>query len=655
MTDAIRQRLEAGLQRHQAGDLTGAEDIYREVLNTDPENADGHHFLGLIAHQRGAPEKAIQLIGRAVSLAPDRATFHFNLGAAYLTAGDTGRALTAYEEAARLDPDNISALQILGGLLGQAGRFDAAETVLRQALDKNPDFPEALCGLAAALNGLNRWAEAASAAERATELAPGMSEAWTNLGNALEKLDRVPEAETAHRRAIEADPAAPLPPYNLGNLLIDSWRTVDGIQSFRNALAADPDYRPAQGNLLLNLLYLEDQTEESLFREHSGRTSHWARTSSRSVARQGDAERRLRIGYVSPDFRTHSCAYFLEPLLSAHNKDAVEVFAYANVQRPDDTTARLQGYIDHWRDIWGMSDKVAAGRIEDDDIDILVDLAGHSANGRLGIFAQRPAPVQVSWLGYPATTGLPEIDYRITDEDADPTGASDQWHSEALIRLDGGFHCYQAPGNAPDVGPLPYRHGSGITFGSFNNLSKMTPAVVRTWAAILNTVEGSRLMLKGRILGNAVARDRILQAFAGHEVADDRLVLHDWIPRDQSPLSLYNQIDIALDTFPYNGTTTSFEALWMGVPVISLAGQRHAGRVGLSILKNLGLAELVAGSEADYIAKACELAADPDRLETLRTGLRGRMMGSSLCDAGGFTEKLETAYRDMWRKWSAGA
>ncbi len=651
MADPLREKLEAGLHRHQSGDLAGAEDIYREVLSADPDHRDATHFLGLIALQQGAVDQAIDLIERAIALAPDRPTFHANLGAALLAAGNDAGALAAYRETVRLEPDNPDALQTLGSLLGKTRQFKEAETVLRQALTHRPDFPEALCTLAAALNGLNRANEAAEAARRATELSPGLADAWTNLGNALERLKQPADAEAAHRRAIEADPAVALPHYNLGNLLNYSWRTEDGIKELRTALEIDPDYTPAQGNLLLNLLYVPDQTEETLFWEHTRWMSRQPATGGTNHANDPDPNKRLRIGYVSPDFRTHSCAYFLEPLLTAHDKEAVEIFAYADVEHKDEMTRRLRSHTHHWRDIWGLSDEAAADLIREDGIDILVDLAGHSANNRLGLFALKPAPVQVAWLGYPVTTGLNGIGYRLTDDIADPPGEADQWHSEELIRLEGGFHCYEGPVDAPEIAPLLNQGAGGITFGSFNNISKITPATVSVWAKILTGVQGSKLMLKGRMLDNEIARDRLRAAFEDCGVSADRLDLRQWIPRDQSPLSLYDEVDIALDTFPYNGTTTTFEALWMGVPVVSMTGSRHAARVGASILQNIGLPELITETEEQYVATAINLAGKADQRETMRLELRDRLKTSSLGDAAGFAAKIEVAYQNIWQSW----
>jgi predicted O-linked N-acetylglucosamine transferase (SPINDLY family) len=363
-----------------------------------------------------------------------------------------------------------------------------------------------------------------------------------------------------------------------------------------------------------------------------------------------DPERRLRVGYVSPDFREHSVSAFLDPVIAGHDRRWFEVFCYAEVVRPDDTTARFRGLSDGWCSTLGMTDGAVAGRIRDDGIDILVDLAGHTAGNRLRVFAERPAPVQVTWLGYPNTTGLSAMDYRLSDAVADPAGEADALHSETLVRLANGFLCFAPPADAPEVGETPALATGQVTFGSFNNLAKVTPDVVEAWADILNRIPNSRLVLKSRPLADEKTRERYLEMFGAHGVDPGRVELCSWIASKSGHLGAYERLDIGLDPFPYNGTTTTCEALWMGVPVVTLGGDRHAGRVGASILARVGLAGLVAETKADYVEQAVALAGDLDRLSALRGGLRSRMEKSPLCDAGGFARDIEAAYREMWRR-----
>ena len=357
---------------------------------------------------------------------------------------------------------------------------------------------------------------------------------------------------------------------------------------------------------------------------------------------------------MSPDLCEHSVARFFESVLGEHDRSRFEVTCYADVPHPDAHTDRLRQLSDRWRDSHGWMHQQLADRVREDGIDILVDLAGHTANNRMPVFSCRPAPVQVTWLGYPNTTGVPAIEYRITDARADPPGATDEFHTETLVRLPACFINYHPPDNAPAVGALPALSGGEVTFGSFNNLAKTTPAVIRTWSGILAALPGARLLLKSRGTADPDVRQRLHEQFSEHGIAADRIVFHSAVPSFQGHMAVYNQVDIGLDTFPYNGTTTTCEALWMGVPVIALAGKVHAARVGVSLLHAAGMDDLVAGDTDQYIELAVRLAGDTGRLASLREQLRGEMRDSSLCDNRGFTRDLETALRDMWGAWCRG-
>jgi predicted O-linked N-acetylglucosamine transferase (SPINDLY family) len=356
----------------------------------------------------------------------------------------------------------------------------------------------------------------------------------------------------------------------------------------------------------------------------------------------------LHIGYVSPDFRAHSVAFFFEPLLEKHSKSSFRIFCYSDVMRPDFVTRRLQPLASVWRDVRHLSDKQLAAQIQADGIDILVDLAGHTAGNRMSVFTRRPAPVQVSWLGYPNTTGLSAMDYRLTDSWADPPGETESLHTETLVRLPGGFLCYD-PHNDSVTESVSRDENGPITFGSFNNLAKVTPEVISVWSALLTQVPDARLLLKTKPLRDEAVREHVYSLFREQGIARDRVELTGWVPGRGDHLGLYSRVDIGLDTFPYNGTTTTCEALWMGVPVITLAGHVHAGRVGVGLLSQVGLTELIARDRADYVALAGQLAGDRDRLAALHGGLRTRVSASALCDARAFAGHVEAAYRNMWR------
>jgi predicted O-linked N-acetylglucosamine transferase (SPINDLY family) len=359
----------------------------------------------------------------------------------------------------------------------------------------------------------------------------------------------------------------------------------------------------------------------------------------------------LRIGYVSADFRDHPVGRFLLPLLQRHDSRKFEVFCYSNGPHVDAITKSLQRHAHRWRSIIGQNDDEAAEQIRADRIDLLVDLSGHTSGNRLLVFARKPAPVQVNYLGYPGTTGLTAMDYRLTDRFADPPGLTEPLHVEKLQHLPRTNWCFAPPQDSPPLEPPPAIRRGCVTFGSFNNFGKMTGAMFAVWAEILRQVPGSRLLLKAPALRAQGTRQRILGNFAAQGIEANRLDLHDWQPDYASHLALYGEMDIALDTFPYNGTTTTCDALWMGVPVVTLAGQSHVSRVGLSLLSNVRLPETIATTAEEYIRLAVQLAHDPDRLKILRAQLRERLTTSPLMDADGFTRDVEAAYRQIWRIW----
>jgi predicted O-linked N-acetylglucosamine transferase (SPINDLY family) len=358
-------------------------------------------------------------------------------------------------------------------------------------------------------------------------------------------------------------------------------------------------------------------------------------------------DRRLRVGYVSPNFRRHAQAFFTVPLFSQHDHRDFEIFAYADVLGPDDVTQRLQSYCDVWRDISGLGEEGVARIIRQDQIDILVDLTLHMAGNRLPVFARKPAPVQVCWLAYPGTTGLSTIDYRLTDRYLDPPGAHDDDYSEQSIRLGDAFWCYDPLQSEPAVNGLPALENGFITFASLNNFCKVNPSLVRLWAQVLRRVDRSRLVL---MAAEGSHRQRVLDQFQQEGVAADRVTFVVEKPRAEY-LALYQEIDVRLDTFPYNGHTTSLDCLWMGVPVVTLVGQTAVGRGGLSILSNVGLPELAADAADQYVRIAVELADDRPRLAELRRTLRDRLQKSPLLDAPRFARNVEAAYRTIWQQW----
>jgi len=569
-------------------------------------------------------------------------------------AGRLADAEALYRQVLAATPGNAQALNLLGAVLGRTGRGEEGLALVKRAIARDKRNPVYRASLGTLLLRLGRPDPAIAAFRAALKLAPDLAAAHNNLGVAYKETGRVVDAIDAYRRAVGLADDYAEAWSNLGNALTDMNAGDEAESAYGKALSLRPDDATAHSNLLLSLNYRADIDEDRLFAAHRDWAARHAGPVTAAAAphrRDSDPERRLRIGYVSADFRVHSVSFFLTSFLSHHDRDAVEVFGYAAVANPDTTTVALRAACDHWRDIRNLDDDAAAAAIRADRIDILVDLGGHTRDNRLPLFAQRPAPVQVAWLGYPATTGMTAMDWRLTDAVADPPGAADSHYSERLVRLDDGFLCYASPTEAPAVAPPPSETAGYVTFASFNNFAKTGPDVLAAWARILEAVPESRLLLKTAIFTDTRARREIGARLAEAGLPSGRVTLLARQPDRGDHLTLYGRADIALDTFPYNGTTTTCEALWMGVPVVTLAGDRHAGRVGASLLAGLGLADLVAADAEDYVAVAAALAENGARRAALRAGLRDRMAASALCDGPGFARRIEAAYRDIWRHW----
>jgi len=601
-------------EHHQAGRLAEAERLYTRILAVAPGHADCRHLLGVLAHQSGRDELAVRLIGEAIALNGSDAAYHNNLGNALHGLSRLDEAAAAYHQALALKPDYAGARYNLANLLQARGRPEAALPHFEQALALWPGRADLHNNLGASLLELGRFTEAMARFERALALAPDHAEACNNLGKSCQELGRMAEA----------------------------------VAYYRRALALRPDYAEAHSNLLMTLTYLPDCPAAQLFAEHREYGRRQVRPPLPHANRR-DPDRRLRVGYVSGDFRRHVVGFFIEPLLAAHDPAAVSVHCYSETQRADAATAHLKTLAEGWRDTAGLDDDRLAAQIQADGIDILVDLAGHSAFNRLPVFARSPAPVQATYLGYPGGTGLAAIDYRLVDPVSDPEGAADALAVEALVRLEGGFLCYR-----PEPGPKPARTAGPLTFGCFNNLNKLSEPTLALWAELLRRLPGARLLLKSRQLADAAVAETLRQAFESRGVAAKRLELLAWTAGPEAHLETYRRVDIALDPFPYTGTTTTCEALWMGVPVVTLVGDHHAARMGASLLTLVGLPELIAADEASYLEIAAALAADPERLAELRAGLRSRMAASPLCDKAALARRVEAAYRVMWRRWCAG-
>ena len=569
-------------------------------------------------------------------------------------AGEFPQADSLYRQVLAQDPDNADALHLLGVMAHEMGRQDVAVQLIRRAVALRPDFVEAHGNLGSILCAAGQFDLAIAAYQAALKPRPDSPEFHIGLGHAFQGGGQIDEGLACYRRALELARHHIGALTNLGNALRVIGRLDEAVAAYRAALRYEPGAMEVHSELLLTLHYDPAYEPAAIYQEHR----HWYQQHAESLrtlcgphTNSRNPDRRLRIGYVSPDLCDHVVARFLLPLLTSHDHSQVEVFCYAPVPRPDDMADRLATCAHHWKSLRGLTDQQAADLIRGDEIDILVDLAGHTPGHSLLVFARKPAPVQVTWLGYPDTTGLPTIDYRFTDAFADPPGLTESLHCEHLVRLPQTAWCFHPVGYTRPVGPLPSMGAGHITFGTFNNFAKVSQISLDLWARILQQVPDSHLLLKGPALSSLEVISQLHQFFAGRGIAAQRLEL---VPRDPSALGhlrWYDQMDISLDTFPYHGTTTTCEALWMGVPVVTLTGQTHVSRVGVSLLSNMGLSDLVADSPDRYVQIAVALGQDRLRLQELRSTLRQRMQLSPLMNAQGFARNVEAAYRAMWRTW----
>ncbi|MHB1555917.1 MAG: O-linked N-acetylglucosamine transferase, SPINDLY family protein, partial [Isosphaeraceae bacterium] len=536
--------------------------------------------------------------------------------------------------------------------LRDLGQLDEAAACYREAVQRHPDHVEAINNLGNALFELDRPAEAEGYLRRALLLRPDYARAASNLGRVLCELGRAGEAVSWYRRAIGLRPDYDVAYLNLGTALGEQGMLDDAVAAYRAAVELRPDAPEYHDNLIMAMLHHPAYDDRAILDE----CRRWSDLHAEPLTRapgatphpnDRDPDRRLRIGYASSGFRDHVDGWLLAPPLAHHDHERFEIYCYAHVPRPDAVTARLRGYADAWRDTTGLSHAQVAELVRSDRIDILVDLKLHTAGNQLLVFARRPAPVQVTWLGYPGTTGMSAIDYRLTDPYVDPPGLYDDRYSERSWRLPDTIWCYEPHPDSPPVNDLPAGENGVLTFGCLNNPVKINEPSVAIWAAVLRAVPRSRFLLR---TFRGPARGRVLAMFERQGIGANRLEFVDALPRLEY-LRQYHRIDLALDPLPYNGHTTSFDAAWMGVPTLTIPGRMAVGRVGSSILHNLGLEDLIADSPEGLAAIAARLAADRPGLRGLRASMRDRMARSPLTDAPRFARGIEHAYREMWRGW----
>ncbi len=642
-----------------SGDLIGALSAADQAIANGPMESQGYSTRGNIFRALERFAEARDMHGRALSLDPARADYHTNMGLVLLGLEDNVRAERHFRAADRIHPDRLEYQVNLGTFLSSINSCEEAEGLFKEALKKDPTDLIAWLNLGGSLYRQDKSEEAADAFRQVLRLDPGNEKALFSLSVVLWSLMEVQEALEIFDRI---DPAAIGAPryWNFRSVLCTHLLDqAEARKSGEMAIAdSSRDCSFYYSNYLFNAHYLDQLTKQELFDLHCG----WDQRFGSAVHTRGDPhphdrdpERRLRIGYISPDFRRHSVAYFSGPIIDRHDRSQFEVYCYYTGLKEDSVSRNFAEITDHWHSVAGLSRNELEELILSHRIDILVDLAGHTGNNALQIMARKLAPVQVTYLGYPNTTGLKAIDWRLTDIHADPPDRDVDQMSEIPWRLRRSFLLFREADKMPDAASLPMETAGHFTIGSFNNISKAGPRSAEAWQTVLDAVPGSRLLLKARSLSGTRTRAVVADRLASWGLDMARVDIVAYAGTLVEHLETYGRVDVAVDTTPYNGTTTTLEAAWMGVPTLTLRGKRHCARVGTSIMTNLGLADrFVAEDLPDLAAKARALAADPAGLAVLRKGLRRRVQDSPLQDETGFMMELEAAYREMWRRWCAG-
>jgi protein O-GlcNAc transferase len=635
------------------GQRASARASLETALRLEPNLAPAHFALGALAEGEGAVASAEEHFAAAARLAPGDANALVRLGQVRYHQRKVDDAQRAFAEAAKVHPLVAWAHCGLGATYQAQGKLDEAMACYRQAIALDPALAQSHYNLGTVLRSLNRLEEAIACYQTALAHAPSLAEANSGLAAAYTLLVQPERAAAAGRRAVELAPNSAVAHAHLAGALQLQGDADGAIAELRRSVALNPADAAIHSNLLYALNFQADYDAPAVFAEHRA----WAAAHAEALTAQAPPhandrtpERRLRVGYVSSHFREHAVSFFSEPLLAAHDPAQVEVFCYADGRQRDATSERFRDRAHVWREIAGLSDAAVAERIREDRIDILVDLAGHIGGNRLLVFARRPAPVQVSYLGYQNTTGMSAIDYRLTDGHADPPGRGEAFYTEELLRLPNQFFCYRPPDASPQVNPLPASASGRITLASLNHINKLTSQAFATWARILSLVPDSRLLVLAYAGGQLETNLRTVMA--RHGVDGRRLEVVDKRPRYEY-LRLHQRIDLALDTFPFNGHTTVCDALWMGVPSIMLEGDRYASRFGGVALRAVGLGELVARDVEEYVRLAVAWSGNLARLAELRQELRSSVQVSPLVDAAAFARDVEAAYRQMWRRWCA--
>lgn len=651
--------LQQALAHHQANRLPQASTLYAQALRIAPTNFDALHLAGTLALQQNRPADALSLLSKARRIDPKSAICALRLGITLKVLQRYPEAEAQLRASIALDPKSPDTWFHLGATLQAQSRLPDALSALKNSIKLKPDYAEAIEQLGTLLADTESAAAAEPLLRRVVAIQPDKASGWSNLGVTLSNIGHLSEALDCFARALSLEPKLAHAHAGQGLTLERCYRLSEAVLAYNRALECDPSQHDARSARLLCLHYLPDIPREQLHAEHvaAGRLMRTI-LSPANLRNDPTSPRpdrpRLRLLVISPDLRAHSVAYFLEPLLAHLDRRAFEVFLYHDHAKVDAMSERLRALADQWRHIAGFKHDAVASMLRADAPDILLDLAGHTGLNRLALFAHRFAPVQATYLGYPDTTGMPEMDYRLTDPLADPPGDSDAFNTEKLIRFSPTAWCYAPPLKAPEPNAPPSADAGFVTFGCFNNFAKITDDTLAAWGRLLATVPQSRLLLKGHGLDAPIIQADLHRRFASAGLSPDRVELLPHTPTITEHLATYARIDVALDTFPYHGTTTTCEALWMGVPVVTLAGDRHASRVGISLLQATRHPEWIADGWDAYIACAAQLAQDLPRRAGLRQTLREDLRSSALLDHETQAARFGDALRAMWAERTGG-
>ncbi len=634
----------------EIGQFEDAIASYNKVLKMEPGYAGAYNNLGVALKDSGHVARAEESFQQALKLQPEFAGAHHNLASLLGEQGKYAEAALSCRRALELGYNDPEAYNVLGVALRWLGQLDEAISNYRRALELNPGFPEAYNNLGVALMEMGSLQDAIECYRKAIELKSDYVEAHNNLGIALKEIGQLDAAVTSCQRALELKPDYAEAYNNLGNNLME-WGLLDeALTNYRKVLELKPDFLEARSNLLFALN--SSDAHPSAYLEE-------VRKYGRNVAAKAeppfaswhcaDAPQRIKVGIVSGDLRKHPVGYFLESILAQFKNGRIELLAYPTTSRSDELSTRIKPFFSAWKPLAGLSDQAAADMIHDDGIHVLLDLSGHTGHNRLPVFGWRPAPVQATWLGYLNSTGIQAMDYIIADPWAIPQGEESQF-TETPWRLPETYICFSQPEVAVEVGSLPAQRNGYVTFGSFNNLRKVNDRVVACWARVLHAVPGSKLYFKAKVLNSPGVREKLVSRFSNQGIDEERLQMAGTFPSREDHFRAYQQVDIALDPFPYPGITTTVEGLWMAVPTMAMKGDRFLSHQGETILHNAGLPEWIAEDEDDYVNKAVRFSVDLEQLSALREGLREKAIASPLFDAQRFARNFEDALWGMWRE-----